>query len=90
AAAALVAGSASAAGFAALTPKTASAQSDEKICTTYCNACMGCPLEAVVRDGNVVLTRAKEIEGAPIDQKRALAAPPSPRSSCRRSASSTP
>ena len=73
AAAALVAGSASAAGFAALTPKTASAQSDEKICTTYCNACMGCPLEAVVRDGNVVLTRAKEIEGAPIDQKRMCA-----------------
>ena len=71
--AALVAGSASAAGFAALTPKTASAQSDEKICTTYCNACMGCPLEAVVRDGNVVLTRAKEIEGAPIDQKRMCA-----------------
>ena len=63
AAAALVAGGVSAAGFAALTPKTASAQSDEKICTTYCNACMGCPLEAVVRDGNVVLTRAKEIEG---------------------------
>ena len=64
--AALVAGSASAAGFAALTPKTASAQSDEK-------TCMGCPLEAVVRDGNVVLTRAKEIEGAPIDQKRMCA-----------------
>ncbi len=73
AAAALVAGGVSAAGFAALTPKTASAQSDEKICTTYCNACMGCPLEAVVRDGNVVLTRAKEIEGAPIDQKRMCA-----------------
>lgn len=71
--AALVAGSASAAGFAALTPKTALAQSDEKTCTTYCNACMGCPLEAVVRDGNVVLTRAKEIEGAPIDQKRMCA-----------------
>ena len=34
---------------------------------------MGCPLEAVVRDGNVVLTRAKEIEGAPIDQKRMCA-----------------
>ena len=73
AAAALVAGGVSAAGFAALTPKTASAQSDEKICTTYCNACMGCPLEAVVRDGNVVLTRAKEIEDAPIDQKRMCA-----------------
>ena len=36
---------------------------------------MGCPLEAVVRDGNVVLTRAKEIEGAPIDQPR-LVCPP--------------
>lgn len=93
AAAALVAGGVSAAGFAALTPKTASAQSDEKICTTYCNACMGCPLEAVVRDGNVVLTRAKEIEGAPIDQKRMVRPggrlhPHAHR--CRRSASSTP
>ncbi len=36
-------------------------QTEEKVFNTYCNACMGCPLEAVVRNDNVVLTRAKEI-----------------------------
>lgn len=46
---------------------------EERVCTTYCNACMGCPLEAVVRDGNVVLTRAKKIEGAPLDLSRMCA-----------------
>lgn len=47
--------------------------SDEHTCTTYCNACMGCPLEAVVRDDNVVLTRAAEIPNAPRDIKRMCA-----------------
>jgi anaerobic selenocysteine-containing dehydrogenase len=51
----------------------ASAQAEEQVCTTYCNACMGCPLEAVVRDDNVVLTRAAEIPGATRDVKRMCA-----------------
>ncbi|MCI1479796.1 MAG: molybdopterin-dependent oxidoreductase [Eggerthellaceae bacterium] len=49
------------------------AEAEEKVCVTYCNACMGCPLEAVVRDDNVVLTRAAEIPNATFDQKRMCA-----------------
>lgn len=73
AAALAAAGGSAAAGLAALDQRTAMADGQEKVCTTYCNACMGCPLEAVVRDGNVVLTRAKKIEGAPIDANRMCA-----------------
>ena len=40
------------------------AEIEETVFTTYCNACMGCPLEAVVRNDNVVLTRAKEIDAS--------------------------
>lgn len=78
-AAAVAGGSAAAlgalSGCASLQAQAAGADdaTDERVCTTYCNACMGCPLEAVVRDGNVVLTRAKKIEGAPIDQSRMCA-----------------
>lgn len=44
---------------------------EEQVFTTYCNACMGCPLEAVVRNDNVVLTRAKVID---VSQAEALGA----------------
>ena len=40
---------------------------------TYCNACMGCPLEAVVRNDNVVFTRAAEIPDTDRDIKRMCA-----------------
>ena len=46
---------------------------EETVCMTYCNACMGCPLEAVVRNDNVVFTRAAEIPDTDRDIKRMCA-----------------
>lgn len=51
------------AGCSSIASQESQAEAEEKVFTSFCYACQGCPLDVTVRNDNVVRVKAKEIPG---------------------------